>query len=236
MTDAPLILSASSISAYLRCGHAWLMGNIWRVPAAPNMAMAVGTAVHAGVEQFWKGLPDPVGTTQGAFRRELESMPTFDKREGEQGIVDAHNMLKVYFEKIAPTFRPTIVEKAFVMDIQGILVSGQIDAADEDVHDTKTTATLSKFRPERHRLQMTIYKLGYAVLTGRAPRRLLLDVIARNGRWKTVEIEPDVNEFMGVLGLVQTGIMRGEFPPNGALNGSCARCPYLEICDYARPD
>jgi hypothetical protein len=146
---AELLLSASSIKTYMDCGYKYLLEHVWRLPAAPNMDMAIGTAVHAGVEAMHKGL-DP---------REQGELATFSlDREwagDDMGFTEAEKevfgMMVLYRKNIAPTFHPTLIEKDFVIRVDGTLVSGRIDAADEDVHDTKTTANLSKFRPERHR-------------------------------------------------------------------------------------
>lgn len=232
----PLILSASSISEWLRCHYAYLLGSVWRVPAPPNLDMAIGTAVHAGVEALHKGGPDPVGSLQDALIDAMESMPAVPEAEATQGLLDALAMFRLYQDKIAPGFHPTLIEQSFVIDINGVTVSGQIDAADEDVHDTKTTATLSRFRPEKHRFQLSLYRHGYRAITGRWPGRLILDVLARNGRWKQVELQPDDHEVASVLALTSRGILSGDFSPTGALSNRCPRCPFLEVCQYAVVD
>jgi CRISPR/Cas system-associated exonuclease Cas4 (RecB family) len=230
-----LVLSASSIKVWLQCGRRFYYDQVLRILGRPNMAMAVGTAVHAGVEATHKGL-DATGATETAFAGEMTKMGGSVVDDPVVAFRDAEMMLALYRAKVAPTFKPTIVEREFVIRANGVLVSGQIDAADDDVRDTKTTANLSKFRPQKHRLQLNLYRLGYRAITGRWPGRLLLDVLARNGRYKQVEIEVDEGEVADVLMLVSSAIMRGDYEPTGALNGSCARCPYLEICPYAVTD
>ncbi len=229
-----LVLSVSTMKTWLSCRYRYLLSNIWRVPAPPNMDMAIGTAVHAGVEAMHKGLPDPLGATVAAFDREMA--PSADQlglNLGE-GLLDAEKMLGLYRQKMAG-YHPTMVEKDFVARMNGVLVSGRIDGADEeDVHDTKTTANLTKFKPERYSFQSNIYRWGYKVLTGRMPKRLLLDVVTRNGKYKQVEIKPDDSVF-DTVGVVSAGILKGEFEPTGALSGECARCPYARgVCSYAR--
>ncbi len=229
-----LVLSVSTMKMWLDCRYKYLLSNIWRVPAPPNMDMAIGTAVHAGVEAYHTGRKDPVGDTVTALTRELDSMPKPTVDEATQALLEAHTMLRLYREKTAG-YHPTMVEKDFVARINGVLVSGRIDGADEeDVHDTKTTANLTKFKPERYSFQSNIYRWGYKVLTGRMPKRLLLDVVTRNARYKQVEIKPDDSVF-DTVGVVSAGILKGEFEPTGALSGECARCPYARgVCSYAR--
>ena len=234
--DAPLILSASSIKTWLRCGYQYLLSSVWQVPSAPNMAMIVGTATHAGVEAMHKGLA-PVEATERAFRRELASMPEPYEEDPSGALASALAMLEMYQVRVAPTFKPNLVEASFIIAVGGVLFSGQIDAADEDVRDLKTTAALSGFRPESHRLQLTGYSLGYQFLTGRKPRRLLLDILTRNGKYKQAEVQPDVGEFMDVLGLTASAIMSGEFEPTGVSTGACKWCPfYQRECAYGVVD
>lgn len=233
-----LVLSASSLKVWLTCGHRYLLEHVYRVPAPPNMDMAIGTAVHAGVEAAHKGENLPRLNVGLGLAAEIGKMPSVTSNEAQKASDEALAMYEVYRTKIAPDFTPTIIEQSAIVRINSVLFSGQIDAADDQgVHDTKTTATLSKFRPERHRLQMTGYRFLYRAITGHLPRRLLLDVIARNLKWKTVEIEPDEGEFVDVLTLTAQGILEGRYEPTGASSGACNRCPYSTgVCTYARLD
>lgn len=230
-----LVLSASSLKTWLNCGRRYWYEQVLRLPSAPTMEMTIGTATHAGVEAHHNG-QDALEATESAFGREYEGMDHTGGDDPAAGLHDATAMLALYRENIAPTFHPTIVERDFLVRLNGVLVSGRIDAADDDVHDTKTTATLSRFRPERHRLQMTLYRHGFRTITGRWPGRLLLDVIARNLRWKTVEVEHDDGELADVLALASRGILGGVYDPTGALNGSCSRCSFWRICEFAVTD
>jgi hypothetical protein len=234
-----LIVSASAMKTYLRCGYQYLLDSVWRVPGAPNMDMAIGTAVHAGAEALHKGLPDPHGTTLRALDKEIESMPTPAHKEVLEAIHDAELMYLLYHSGPAATFTPAMVERSFVARINGLLFAGQIDVADTEdaVRDTKTTANLSKFRPERHRVQLTGYRFGFKSITGRWPTRLLLDVVTRNLKWKTVEVQPDEDEFIAALTLTHVGVLNGDYEPTGASSGACARCPYSTgVCRFVRLD
>lgn len=237
MSDgAELILSKSSIERWLSCRYAWLLTYAHRLPGRPNLDMIVGTAVHAGVEAYWKG-KDPRSGLEKAWAREVRSMGSaFVVGDFADHRLDAHKMLGVYLASIAPTFTPSIVERDFLVRINGVLVSGRIDAADDDdVHDTKTTSTPSKVTADQHRLGMTLYRHGYASITGRLPKRLLLDVVARNGRWKQLPVEPDDAGMAEVVAHVAAGINAGDFEPTGAAVGECPRCPFLMVCRFGEP-
>ena len=230
-----LIVSASAMRTYLRCGYQYLLDSVWREPGAPNMDMAVGTATHAGVEALHRGTPEPVQATVEALGVELDKMGLDMVGSPVEALTDATAMLRLYRDKIATTFRAAMIERPFVTRINGMLFAGQIDVADTDdaVRDTKTTANLTKFRPERHRVQLTGYRFGFRSITGRWPSRLLLDVVTRNLKWKTIEVQPDEDEFITSLTLTQRGIRKGEFDPTGAASGACPRCPYSSICSFS---
>lgn len=239
MNGQELILSKSSMDMWLTCHYQWYLRSVIRAPAPPNLEMAIGTAIHAGAEAHWLD-GEPYAAALMAFEDAMgpERRKDRDTMVANYGVIQT--LVGVYLDKIAPTFHPTIIERDFLIRVDGVLVSGRIDAADDasdEVHDTKTTSTPSKIRSEHHRLEMTTYWHGYKAITGRAPKRLVLDVIGRNKRWKQMEIEPDDREFADVVGLVASGIMAGNFEPTGALSNACARCPYFaKACAYGRVD
>lgn len=237
MTDGvELILSKSSIGTWLTCYRQYMYGYVYRIPGAPSLDMAIGTAVHAGAEAHWKG-HDPIEATQKALDREVALIPHVTVDEGVQADKDALAMTRLYLDKIAPTFTVTMVEQDFLIRVDGTLVSGRIDAADDkDVHDTKTTSTPSKVDAAHNQLGMTIYRHGYKSITGHLPERLLLDVVAKNGRVAVKEVEPDDQGMAEVVAMVARGINEGDFAPTGASRGECVRCPYATICPSAKLD
>jgi hypothetical protein len=232
MTAQELLLSHSSIVTYLRCHYAWLLAYVHRVRQVPRISTAIGIAVHAGAAAHWAG-GDRAGTTQSRLETEMASMPALEPAEASGAVAGAQRAIAAYAAKIAPTFRPALVEQTFLIRINGTLVSGQIDAADEDVHDTKTAKTPSDVKPEEHRLQMSIYRHGYKALTGHFPKRLLLDIVGLNGRTKTVEVQPDDAGMAEVIGIVAKGVEAGDFEPTGARSGRCRSCFYVASCRFA---
>lgn len=230
-----LILSASSIRTYLTCGHRYYLSNVLRLPEPGSIAALIGTAVHAGAEAWHKRLPlRPGEATKRSFAAGLGSVPTAEAEGAPDALPEALRAWETYQRHILPLLgEPVLVEADFGLRIDGTLVTGRIDFADQDVHDTKTAETPSKVKPEYHRLQLSIYRHGYRALTGRWPGRLLLDIVGRNGRWKQMEVEPDDREMADAVGLTAHGILEGRFDPSGASSGACRWCPYLEVCSYA---
>ena len=230
-----LVLSTSSISAYLRCHYRFFLEHVYRLPGAQNMEAAVGQAVHSGVEAFYKSPVRPENALRAAFEHEVERVPAEAVAAYPGALEDALRMLDVYRREVAPHFTPTLVEAPFTMMVEEVIVSGTIDGADEDVRDLKTTDRVSKFNPANYSLQLTIYSWGYRHLTGHAPRRLLLDVLGRSGKipYRQFEVEPDDRGALDVIGIARDGILKGDYEPNGALSGQCRYCPYIEVCDHA---
>ena len=124
-----------------------------------------------------------------------------------------------------------------------VVLSGIIDSADDDLHDLKTTAgkTINgrkpHFDPANYDLQLSLYDLGYQGLTRRRPKRLILDVLTRRGTYRQYVREPQMAEAVDALRVTRDGILREEFDPTGALNGSCRWCEFAtKGCSYAVTD
>ena len=238
MTDE-LVLSHSSIAEYWRCHYRYYLNNVLRLPGAGNLAMALGTAVHAAAEAIFTSPLKPASFLRSAFIKETAGLSAEEMNADPGALTDGETMVETYIREVVPTFRPTMTERPFTIRAEDTLLTGIIDAADdEDIHDTKTTSLISKFSPDRHQVQMTLYHWGYTALTGHQPKRLLLDVLPRGGkvRYRQVEIKPAHGEVRDLVRLTRDAIMGRSFEPTGLLNGSCAMCPYREVCEfYVRP-
>jgi RecB family exonuclease len=242
MTDE-LVLSSSSVSTYLRCGYRYYLAEVLRLPAAGSVAMALGTALHAGVERLLKNDPRrPVDALYEAYAREVDKI-TDPEEDPATALPDAVKMLDVYTTQVWPGEKPVAVEEKFVMRIAGVLWSGIFDRRDKDtVRDLKSTAgkTINGNKPKfdlgNHQLQMDGYRFGFKSITGRWPRQLLLDVITRTGKYRQYEITPQPATFLDTLGIVRDAIMQRSYEPTGTLNGSCSYCPYRRTCEYSNAE
>lgn len=236
---APLILSASSIRSYLSCGYRYYLGSVLRIGGAQNMPAAIGTAVHAAAEAVVRPSPlRPESVLERSLDHEVASVPGVTDDDRQKAVAGAHTLLGMYRRFIVPTLgRMRLAESSFLIRVEGILYSGQIDFGDQDVHDTKTTESLSRFHPEQHRMQLTGYRHGYRALLGEWPGRLMLDVLALNGHWKQVELEPDDRELADAVSIAASGILEARFDPTGATSGACKFCPFSGgVCRYAVVD
>lgn len=239
MSD-PITLSASSVTTYQRCHYQYYLSEIMRIPSPPNIAMALGTAFHASIERLWKGSPlRPVDKLAEVFAEEMEKVQEPDE-DPAVALRDGMLMLATYTEKVYPRLKPSGVEVKLVAEIEGVHWSGILDFYDEnDVRDAKSTAgkTINgrkpNFNPDKHQLQLTGYRWLYRALTGRWPKRLLLDVVTRTGKYREYEIEPDTGGLLDVIRLTRDGILRRNYEPTGVLSNSCFMCPYRNICEFS---
>jgi len=234
-----LVLSTSSISSYLSCHRKYLFSSVYRISGGQSIAAALGSAVHAGAEAFWKSPLRPQKAMRAVWESQLALVPLPYEEPPEGALADAERMLGTYIGQVAPTFTPTLIEEPFLITVDGVALSGVIDAADpttkEDLHDLKTVSMISKFDPLSYTLQLSLYSLGYRALTGHKPRRLLLDVLPRRGKvtYRQVEVQPEIGELLDVIGVVHDGIMAEDYSPTGATGNACKWCSYKAICSYS---
>jgi len=237
-----ITLSATAIGRYLTCERLYLYEVVYRLPGEQSFAAAVGAAVHAGVEALWKTPSKSLEALRHRWATEVANVPAGDE-DPAVGLSDAETMLAVYQAKVVPTFegRPDI-EVPFSIVIEGVGVTGTIDAMDDDLRDLKTTSgkTINgrkpKFDPSRYDLQLGLYEIGYTFLRGHPPKRRLLDVLTRRGTYRQYERHPNQREALDVLGVVADGIMADRYDPTGASIGACKWCPYANgVCPDARP-
>lgn len=234
-----VILSATAIGDYLTCEKRYLFGHVYRVGGGQSFPAAIGSAVHAGVEALWKSPLRPLEALRRRWAIEVALVPTLEE-DPAVGLADAEKMLDVYQLKVAPTFTsPPKVEVPFSIVVDGVGVTGTIDAMDDDLRDLKTTSgkTINgrkpNFDPSRYDLQLGIYEIGYKFLVGRQPKRSLLDVLTRRGTYRQYERHPNRRETLDVLGIVRDAIMAESFEPTGAAAGACKWCPFQLVCPDA---
>jgi hypothetical protein len=180
-----LILSASSVSTFLRCGHQWFLAYVEGIKSPPSLAMARGLAVHKAVEhnmvQKVASHEDvPVGDMLDAFSTSWDALSTEglrvdeDKDPGE--VKDGGVALtRLHHQEVSPLIQPIYVEHPVQFDINGITYSGQIDIVDEmgRIRDTKTTKNRPK--PESYLFGMTGYAVAARQMTGEIETDVVLE-------------------------------------------------------------
>jgi CRISPR/Cas system-associated exonuclease Cas4 (RecB family) len=246
-----LILSASSVSTFLRCGHQWYLAYVEGVKSPPSLAMARGLAVHKAVEHNMEQKvvsheDVPVGDMLDAFSTSWDSISADGLRmdeDADPGEAKDHGiaLTTLHHAEVSPLIQPIWVEKPVQFAINGITYSGQIDLADEmgRIRDTKTTKNRPK--PESYLFGMTGYALAARQLTGEVETDTILDYVVAT---KTPYYFPvaaggpvtddDIVRFANTIDVVAESIEAGRFVPNGIMSiGTCEyMCGYKDICPY----
>lgn len=240
---ANLVLSASSISLYLRCRHAWLLEHVYRAPRRESLRALIGTAAHAGIEAMLRG-GEPRGPLLAAWDEGIVRVDLAEADADPDALRDTLAMPEVYRREVMPTFTPDLVESGFAVVPAGlgVVVTGVIDAADtrtDDLRDHKTTAgkTINgvkpHFDPDNYSLQMGLYSIAYRGLTGRRPKRVRLDVLKRSGKHAPYDMAPSESDALDLVAIVRDGVGREDYDPTGATSGKCGWCEYRTRCAHA---
>lgn len=251
MTD--LVLSASSVDTFRKCGYRWYLQYVERHEGDQNVRAAVGLAVHKGAEVYFKakrlGIPHDFLMGEG-YDEILDAHDKmiveelFDVTEPDEpmdkAIITSRRTLKAYLEDVGVDIMPIIEpEVAIEANINGIAYSGHIDVADEDVHDIKVKAFQKPRFTDDYAFQQVGYGILYRVATDRIERDVVLDFMVRLKRDRPYHFpirnggpvdDQDIGRFAGVLTWVANAIAKGQYAPKGLENGACRYCPVRSIC------
>lgn len=245
-----LILSASSITTFLRCGVQWEYGYVKQIKAAPTVKQSLGIAAHEAFEENMLGklvstidLPEQavLDVFSGAYDRlllEVEDPAEDPGQAKDQGV----RLIQKQHREIAPGIMPVLVEAPILIEVDGIPYSGSIDLTDDKgrVRDWKTSAR----KPTdggTYQLAMTGYALGYRSLTGLVETDVQLDFLVRykvkDPAYYPIPAGGPVSDgavavFADTVARVYEAINAGRFTPNGLTSGACSWCGYKAMCPY----
>lgn len=249
-----VVLSASSVTTFLRCGQQWFYAYVAGIKAPPSLKAVRGIAVHRAVEVDMRQKLET-----GADLRVDEMLDAYDTSWGEEtangfttdepegSIKDGgYKLIKLYHKQVAPTIMPVAVELPIQFDINGQAWSGQVDLLTEEtvseeeeprlvVRDTKTTAR--KPAGSQYLLNMTGYALAMRQATKEIEADTVLDYLVATQKPYYHEVrmggpitDDQIRQFAGVVGRVGKSIKAGSFDYNGLVSGACSWCGYRAIC------
>lgn len=253
----PLVLSASSVNTFVKCGQAWWFAYVAGVKAPPRLKATRGIAVHRAVEvdmnqKITTGEDLPVEDMLDAYDSSWNSeiADGFELGKDNPGeIKDAgYKLVKLYRRDVAPKIQPTLVEHPIQFQINGQAFSGQIDLAQNvpinltgepvyavEVHDTKTTGRAPM--PENYLFNMTGYALGVRQATGLKEADTVFDYLVATQKPYSREIryggpitDEQIGRFGATVAAVADAINKGSFVPNGPVSGMCRYCGYYRMC------
>lgn len=202
--DGELILSASSVTTFLRCGKQWEYAYVWRERRAPTIKQALGIAAHDAYDKdltakLVTGENWPEDMVVDAFTTEYDRMWrdgfTSIKEDDEDPGKAKDQQIRVvrkYRTDLAPLIEPVMVEQSFIIDVDGILYSGTLDLA--SIHrlvvDPDTVREQIKVRDFKNTAQkpsstgnyvfgMIGYALGYRSIAGTPEDEIQIDYLVR---------------------------------------------------------
>jgi hypothetical protein len=252
------VLSASSVTTFLRCGRQWFFAYVAGVKSPPSLKAVRGIAVHKAVEVNMSQkintavdlpLEQVLDAYSDSWSDETSNGYRTDEGVKEGEIKDAgYDLLRVYQKRVAPKIVPAIVERPIRFKINGQDYTGQIDLGQIvprnlhgepeyalEIRDTKTTAR--KPKPEQYMLNMTGYAIAARQETGIPEADTVFDYLVATGTPYYHEVrmggpinDDQIRSFASVIDDVGSNVRAGRFVPNGLVNGACSWCGFKDIC------
>ncbi|MBF8290449.1 MAG: hypothetical protein HW391_1417 [Chloroflexi bacterium] len=134
--EGPLLLSHSSIDAWLKCPRRYHYSHVLRVPTAPHHSLVYGSALHHAVQEFHRA------EQRGRAMSEPELAGAFESAWSNEGFVSrAHEQARLEAGRAAlRQFRaaqqapgavvPAWVERDFSFSLGGDRIRGRFDRVD----------------------------------------------------------------------------------------------------------
>lgn len=256
MTDE-LVLSASSVQTFVKCGQAWFYAYVAGIKAKPRLKATRGIAVHRAIEvnmaqKVMSQTDLPIADVLDAFDTSwtAETADGYEQGRDDPGAIKDGGvaLVKLYHKNVAPTIQPVIVEQPVQFKINGQPFSGQIDLGEEvpinlygepdfrlRVRDTKTTARAPQ--PENYLFNMTGYAIAARQALGNEEADTVFDYLVATQKPYYREIrlggpvsDDAIRRFAQTVGSVSAAIKAGSFVPNGPVSGMCRYCGYYKMC------
>ncbi|TAK00322.1 MAG: ATP-dependent helicase [Chloroflexota bacterium] len=134
--EGQLLLSHSSIDAYLTCPRRYQYSHVLRVPTAPHHSLVYGSALHQAVQEFHRAEgrgrilseDELIGALEAAWSNE-----GFVSREHEQARLEAGRgaLRRFRTARLEPgTVAPAWVERDFSFSLGGDRIRGRFDRVD----------------------------------------------------------------------------------------------------------
>lgn len=249
MSD-PVVLSASSVATFLRCGQQWFYAYVERIVSPPSIRQTLGVAAHAAIEhnmsqKSYSGTDLPEEEVLDSFSDHWDRLvvDVEDKQDEDPGKAkdSGSKLVRLHHREVAPGIQPFWVEEPVQFAVNGIPYSGTIDLVDDrnrirDWKTTKRTPTQANYL-----LQMTGYALAYRQLTGEVESEVVLDYLIRTKLPQYLPVasggpidNTSIVKFADIVERVYSAIDAGHFVPNGLVNNACSWCGYRNICPAYR--
>lgn len=214
-----ITLSPSMIESYLKCPYEFYWRYVLKAPSEPNHNLIYGSAIHAGIEAFFKARQD----------KEEHAIEAFTKSWQEEGFPDAKTRddlkrsglqaLKNFIKRSGEGTEPQEVERSFALSFEDIRIKGRIDAFYSnpmEIKDFKTSKIkndLDANRKLKENFPLKVYALAIFEEFGQIPI-LSLDFVEHDFVASYTPKEKELEKTRDKILQVATGIKSGEFEPN----------------------
>ncbi len=225
----PSTVSVGGLVDYGRCPKRFYWSSVRPLPRFAGPAARIGTEIHRWIELRSHG--------QGSLLEpEEEPDLTVEELAGRPGRIDElrANFLRNRFAHAVPRF----VERSFLLPLEGVVVSGRIDAifgADEDgpweVVDYKTGRVPDDADP-LVRTQLDVYALACIDVWHKRPEDLTLTYLyLSSGQERSYAVD-DVEAIRARVAAWIRSITANAFDPTPGEH--CRWCDFRPFCDAGR--
>jgi len=250
-------LSPSSITQYLKCSAQYMFKNLIG-PKPPTIALLYGksvdSALNTNLEQKINSREDlSEDEIKDAFVTEWDSNKDttrfFNTDKPDELRETGIKSVGLWRNEVAENIQPVSVQEKLAIEFEDfnydILQFADVITEDDVIIDNKTAGrSVSKNKksgrlviPHDHRLQLTMYDLGYEVNESTKAKSLGLDYLIKT---KTPKVQqsrwmPNQQDRQYVLGLMEhvaNGVKKEVFIPNRN-NMMCSKrfCAYWQECE-----
>jgi putative RecB family exonuclease len=235
-------LSYSQISRYLNCPLSYKLLYIDRLKPKEKFYLSFGDIIHRCAEYFFKvAVPPPPALEKLLQFYEANWISEgYESPEQEQQYKEyGKQLLKDFWNLHSPDFNlPLAVEYKFLVNIDGIPLTGRIDRIDKrdggiSIVDYKTSKDLFTSQQLEQDQQLTFYQLAIEKIWRLPVKSLTLYHLRSNtactcdGRGSR-----ELNQARETMLRVADGITREIFPATE--NRFCPYCDFPEHCPYRK--
>jgi RecB family exonuclease len=240
------VLSPSQVGTFLDCQYRWYAKHQLHLPDSKTPALALGTAVHAGMSATWHhkletGIDLPLDQVIDAYAtkwtEESAKVEFAGKNNKDEMVKQGAVMIAKYMEEAEPAIHPQAVDYEVRGFIAGVYVRGYIDLVQIDgtVVDLKTAGRTPSAISPSHLFQMTTYTqlVKDLDINGLAREDTLVKLKAP----KLVQLQheiglQDYHYTRQMYPLVQEQMRQGLFAANRqSFLCNRAKCPYWRACE-----
>ncbi len=143
------VWSASSLQNYLDCPRRFLFQNLYKYPRRPNLAMALGTALHEALEKFIRAKQfDNLSLLESEFERALRGQ-NLELDEFKKLLAHGTEILQTYFAARRDTFSGNVDLEfdfgKYKPSVEGIRITGKMDKI-EFLDEKKTMVKIVDYK------------------------------------------------------------------------------------------